>query len=213
MRCKCVFFALLFLSIFNSTDIVRAQTVYGFRIGANVGTLSGTFVEAGPESSVGLVAGSFVRYALRNDLGVQVEVLYSQKGAQFEATTIEGEPFERMLRATYLEIPILLTYAPAPYASLSPVIYGGGAVGFEIGEQVRERLEGFEQTQESDVLTSPDLGLLVGADVQFSLGLLDALVGVRYTHGLRDLVDPDAATRPDSEAFTRTFAVTVGFLF
>ena len=48
--------------------------------------------------------------------------------------------------------------------------------------------------------------------MQFSLGALEALVGARYTHGLRDLVNRDTAMRPDSEAFTRTFGLTVGFL-
>lgn len=213
MRVKPFIFMVVFAALYP-TQSVEAQTVYGFRIGANVGTLSGTFrSEAGPASGTGLVAGSFVRYALRNDFGVQVEVLYSQKGARFEAVTLGSEPFEQTLQVTYLELPFLLTYMPLPYVSLRPVLYAGGAVGFEIGEQIREQLEGFEQTQKSNVLRSPDFGLLVGADVQFSLGLLDALVGVRYTHGLRDLVDPQAATRPDSEAFTRTFALTVGFLF
>lgn len=190
------------------------QTAYGFRIGANASTFSGTFAgEAEPERTLGLVAGSFARYALRNDLGFQVELLYSQKGAQFERTTTQGDAYEQTLQVTYLEVPVLVTYAPIPFGSLRPVLYGGGAIGFVISEQLRERLDDFEQTQESDALTSPDLGLVVGADVLFSLGALNALVGVRYTHGLRDLVNPETATRLDSEAYTRTVGLTLGFLF
>lgn len=210
MKRKYIFYIFLFTGLFGSIDLAEAQTVYGFRIGATLGTLSGSF-GAEPSSSVGLVAGSFAHYALRNDFGAQVEVLYSQKGAQFEATTIEGEPFERTLQATYLEIPVLLTYSPRLSTSIGPVLYAGAAVGFEISEQIHERLGDFEQTQGSDDLTSPDLGVVVGLDVQLPVGSLDALLGARYTSGLRDLASPEAAV--GAEVFTRTFALTVGFLF
>src|SRR5690606_28043562 len=107
-----------------TTRSVEAQTVYGFRIGASVGTLSGTFASGSePTSTAGLVAGSFVRYALRNDFGLQVEVLYSQKGARFDAVTVEGDPFERTLQATYVEVPVLVTYAPLSSTSMSPLLY------------------------------------------------------------------------------------------
>lgn len=211
MHVKSLMFVLLFVAL-CTTRSVEAQTVYGFRIGASVGTLSGTFASGSePTSTAGLVAGSFVRYALRNDFGLQVEVLYSQKGARFDAVTVEGDPFERTLQATYVEVPVLVTYAPLSSTSMSPLLYLGGAVGFEISEQVHEQLGDFRQTQGSNDLTSPDVGLMLGTEVQFDLGTLDALLGIRYTLGLRDLARPDAAA--GAEAFTRTFALTVGFLF
>lgn len=211
MHVKSLMFVLLFVALFAPRS-VEAQTLYGFRIGPSVGTLSGTFAGgAEPSSTTGLVAGSFVRYALRNDFGVQVEVLYSQKGGRFEARTAEGEPFERTLQATYVEVPLLVTFAPLAHAPMRPLLYVGGAVGFEISEQIHEQLGDFRQTQKSDDLSSPDVGLVLGADVQFALGALDALLGARYTLGLRDLARPDAAE--GAEAFTRTFALTVGFLF
>jgi len=211
MHVKSLMFVLLFVAL-CTTRSVEAQTVYGFRIGASVGTLSGTFASGSePVSTTGLVAGSFVRYALRNDFGVQVEALYSQKGARFGAVTDEGTPFERTLQLTYLEVPLLVTFAPLPHAPLRPLLYAGGAIGFEIGEQIRERLDDFSQTQGSDDLVSPDFGLMLRADVQLPLGTLDALLGVRYTLGLRDLSRPDAGA--GAQAYTRTFALTVGFYF
>lgn len=207
---KCIILSILLVS---SAVSVQAQTVYGFRIGANFATLNGDFGEAAePESYTGLIAGSFTRFALRRGLGVQVEVLYSQKGARFERE-IAGVPVEQTLLATYLEIPVLLTYTvPIAYRN-APLLYAGPALGFEIREYTRQSTGELEQTESSDVLTSPDLGLMVGVDVPISLGALDALLGLRYTYGLRDLVNRDTATRPESEAFTRTFAATVGFLF
>ncbi len=211
MHVKSFIFVLLFAGLYPARS-AEAQTVYGFRIGPSVGTLSGTFADgAEPAAATGLVAGSFVRYALRNDFGVQVEVLYSQKGARFDAMTAEGDPFERTLRTTYLEVPVLVTFEPLPHTPMRPLLYVGGAVGFEISEQLHEQLDDFRQTQKSDDLTSPDVGLVLGADVQFALGMLDALLGVRYTLGLRDLASPDAVE--GAEASTRTFALTVGFLF
>lgn len=196
-----------------STATIRAQTVYGFRVGANLATLDGNFGEAAePDSYTGLVAGSFTRFALRGGLGVQVEVLYSQKGARFERD-IAGTTVEQTLVVTYLEVPVLLTYTvPLAYRN-APLLYVGPAVGFEIGEHIRQRAGELEQTESSDDLTSPDLGVLVGADVPLSLGALDALLGIRYTYGLTDLVNPESATDPAAEFSNRVLALTVGFLF
>jgi hypothetical protein len=207
---KYLYTLILYIAIIGASAPVLAQTTYGFRIGANVGTLSGTFADE-PSSALGLVAGSFVHSALRNDLGLQFEVLYSQKGARFEPTSVLGERFERRIQGTYLEIPLLLAYAPSWRSSLRPVLYAGGAVGFEISERIRDRLGSFEQSEESDDLRSPDLGAVLSLDLVVPAGSLDALLGLRYTHGLRDLANPDVG--PETEVFSRTFAVTVGFLF
>lgn len=199
---------LCFLDAFS----VRAQTVYGFRIGANVSTFGGDFADAGaPESRTGLIAGSFTRFALRNEFGVQFEVLYSQKGARFEEP--DTSAVEVTLEAIYLEIPVLLTYTVPLSPAVSPILYAGPAVGFEISERIRQRVGEFEQSESSDDLTSPDLGLLLGADVTLPLGGLDALLGVRYTYGFTDLANPERIADPEVRLSNRVLAVTLGFLF
>ena len=188
---------------------VVAQTTYGFRIGVNIASLDGNFESSvNPESTVGLLAGSFAKTALRNDFAVQVEVLYSTKGARFNAME---EALERTLQLVYLDVPMALAYTPPLDTALRSTVYAGPFVGFELSERVVLSSADVELSETSDAYRSPDVGLLVGFDVEAGLGDLDVMVGARYTHGLRNLVENDGGS--DSAVRTRTLAFTVGFLF
>ena len=187
-----------------------SQTTYGFRIGANRAVLATDPVStAPPEPVLGLVAGSFIRLALRDEFALQVEALYSVKGAQL-GTEGEGSP-ELDLQVVYLEVPVLISYAIPFTGSVRPSLHVGPSIAFELSERVQQTLGGFSQSQAVNELTSPDLGIVVGGEVHFEVGGLDALAGLRYTHGLRNIAE---VTQSESaEVRTRTLALTLGFLF
>lgn len=186
-----------------------AQSSYGFRIGANIARLDGTFrSSADPEPLLGLVAGSYVDYELRNEFGIQLEVLYSSKGVTLPA--LQTPDSESALQATYLEVPLLLTYDLALGTSTVASFHVGPALAFEISERLFDRVDGFEQSQSSSSLKSPDIGAAVGVDLHLNLFSLDMLVGTRYTHGLRELAQSEGSD--SASAKSRVLSFTVGFL-
>lgn len=192
---------------------VKAQSAYGFRIGANLATIEQEFVLVNGSSVVsdntesvwGLVAGSYVQFDLRGGLGAQVEILYSTKGITIP--DLRAPNSETTIQAIYIETPVLLTYEVDWGSSVVPAFHVGPALAFEISERLVDRLEGFEQSQSSQSLRSPDLGLAFGFDVRFDLVSLDALAGFRYTQGLLNLAETEG-----NEASVRTLAFTIGFL-
>ena len=204
-----VFNLLVILSALLFGKNVQAQTSYGFRIGANSSTIDGNFdTSKAPEPLLGLVAGSYVHYNLRSNFGFQFEVLYSGKGVTLPE--FQTPDSESSLQVVYLEVPVLLTYDFEISNTLVPSLHVGPVIAFEISERLFDRVDGFEQSQSSAALRSPDYGLVAGLDVHFNLLNLDMLAGARYTHGLRNLAQSDRNVA--AEARTRTLALTLGFL-
>ena len=192
------------------SGVALGQTSYGFRIGANVSTLSGEgFALGSPSPATGLVAGSFTRYALRSGMGIQLEVLYSTKGARFEDSELIGRDVD--VQVVYLETPVLFTYAPPLSTNLRPLLTVGPALGFELSERIVQASDGLSQSERSESLASPDLGVAFGGEVQFELSGLDGSLGARYTLGLRNLAENE--TNAALRASNRSLSFTVGFLF
>lgn len=106
---------------------------------------------------------------------------------------------------------MLLTYTLPSPVQFAPRFHLGPMVAFELSERIRQHTEGFEQSEESSDLKSPDGGLVVGADIEVEALGLDALFGLRYTYGLRNLAETDAL--PRVSVSTRALTLSVGFLF
>jgi Outer membrane protein beta-barrel domain len=64
------------------------------------------------DSKAGLAFGGFVQIPLTNFIGVQGEILFSQKGFKGRGTLL-GSPYNYTRTTNYLDIPILLALKPA----------------------------------------------------------------------------------------------------
>lgn len=95
----------------NTTD-VRDKLHFGVKAGLN---LSNVYDEEGNEftadSKLGFAAGAFVSIPIGKIIGVQPEILYSQKG--FKASTvIFGHTYEYKRTLSYIDIPLLFAVKP-----------------------------------------------------------------------------------------------------
>lgn len=85
----------------------------GAKAGINRGTI---YDEHGPRFSAsgktGFVAGGFVSIPFGAFLGLQPEVLWSQKGFVASGTTEDGEPYSFQRTLTYIDVPIQLQVKP-----------------------------------------------------------------------------------------------------
>ncbi|MEM6287675.1 MAG: porin family protein [Bacteroidota bacterium] len=177
-----------------------AQATFGLKGGLNTAFFSGGDAD-GTGARLGGVGGAFVRYDATPSLGLQVEALYSQEGAQEEAVGDEGT-----YRFDYIDIPILVRYAIPVSQFADAGVYAGPSIGIPI----REEFE-FEDGEVVDEALNTDLGITVGAD--YWSGPIG--VDLRYTAGLTDAFSDeiDGELVEPLDIRNQTFTVTLGFRF
>jgi hypothetical protein len=177
----------------------QAQDVVGFRLGLSVSSLSGD-IDTSDEfgSRTGFVAGLFGTVPLRHGFSVQPELLYAQKGFTTERAAIsnadepeDGAFISARLELTYLEVPVLIKYTVPLSPKSSVAFYSGPMIGFELSERIV--IDGLQGSQESDQFGSPEYGFVLGSDLASSFAGIQGLVGVRYSRGLGNVLNPDAS--------------------
>lgn len=127
-------------------------------------------------------------------IGLQPEVLYVQKGVDFEGTPSASSDAPHI---SYIEVPVLVKVT-IPTPAIEPMFYAGPSVMFRLQCRVND-------TDCGDQTKSTDYGAVLGAGLRFG-GARGFTVEGRYTWGLRDIHDPDAGVKNN----TRTFLLLAG---
>jgi hypothetical protein len=191
MRARCgLLLALLAVAV---TPSLFAQGEAGLKGGVSFGNISNKGLLPGNlDNRTGFAAGLYLGYRA-GLLGVGIDGLYAQRGAESDVTTASAQT-----RLDYIDVPVYVK-AILPTDLVQPFIYAGPQVSFEI----RCRTAGDQDCP--DAATSgrkkTDYGVIVGAGVRFGgLGLEG-----RYVYGLRDL---NLSTVTSSESYkTRSFLI------
>ena len=172
-----------------------------------------------PKSKIGAVIGAALEIGISENIAVQPELLYHQKGAKDEYEE-DGYSSSSTYTLNYFEVPILLK---AKFGNFYAVV--GPSVGFGIGGKEKWEWEGFgySDSGESDIkfgdepdgYQGEDLYLDNGTDfgVQAGLGakLGPVVVEIRYGHGLTDINDKPSGFPGDWSNKNRSLQFTVGF--
>lgn len=113
------FFLLMFICC--TTIAVHAQESkfgLGLKVGANY---SNVYDEQGQDFNAdgkfGLAAGGFLAISLGKFLGVQPEVMFSQKGFKGNGTLL-GNPYTLTRTTNFIDVPLLLAIKPASFISI-----------------------------------------------------------------------------------------------
>jgi len=156
---------------------------FGAKIGLNFANVSGTEADElqGHGTRTGLVLGAFMEYDFIPVLGIQPEVLYSQKGT---SGTMEGASYT--MAVNYIEIPVLLK-VNMPLAPGTPVkvdLYAGPDFAFNVAATTEASMGGNTSTQDmSDVTNSFDFNLAFGGGLGFNVGPTTLGFDLRYSLG------------------------------
>jgi hypothetical protein len=193
-------FALLFTTA--SPTFAQDPITVGVKAGLNVATLS-ISDEDNEESRTGLVLGVSFMKPIRARVGLQVEALYSQKGAKFSE-----EGFEDTIKLDYFEIPVLADFTAASNDRMSFHVLAGPSFGFNTKAEIKSEFEGEEETEDiGDDVKSADVGFIIGAAVRTGQLVFDA----RYNFGLLNILTSEAGGDEESVK-TRTFSISVTWL-
>ncbi|MFW6089249.1 MAG: outer membrane beta-barrel protein [Gemmatimonadota bacterium] len=170
----------LLLTLATSSAAVAQGRTLGARLGASVATLdtdAGSVLDE--ENRTGLVAGVFYNRSL-GLLGYQVEVLYTNRGADFG----DGGSLD----LTYVQIPALLK-VNLPVGMLQPGVFAGVAAALEVDCRVddSDSCDDIEGAEVNDV----DVNGVVGADLKYSLAGVGLWLDGRYYVGMSDIGEFD----------------------
>lgn len=186
----------------------------GIKAGVNLASFRGEFADiADAGIRTGFVGGGFVAFGFAPDLAVQVEALFSQKGAKFvsEATDEEGNPlgeFDTFVKLNYLEVPVLLRGTLLRGSPVQPMYFIGPTAGISLGGTVETDLAGVRD-QDLDDLKGLDLGIALGAGAGFELGGRKVTAEFRYTSGFTDIYD----IAGNAESINSVFSFMAGIAF
>lgn len=176
-----------------------AQTpvTFGVKAGVNSSTLS---VEdnSGLETSRiwGAVAGVFLGANVNDNLSVQVEGLFSQRGAKDTST-----PSTTKIRLTYLDVPVVVRLGNTTTSGTHFHVFTGPQLSLKLKAEGINDVFGTEDLDEE--VESMDFGWTLGAGVERNRLSLDG----RYTFGLKNI-----SVAPSDGTFkNRTFTILVGY--
>lgn len=183
----------------------------GLRLGLAYTNIHGDLPDlAGPESQTGLVVGGFAEYQVVPSLALEVDALYTQKGARFvsEATDPAGNPIgivETHLRLNYLEVPLLVRLSLPLEAPITPYLIGGPTVAFALSGKFESNNGDGDL---SDDMEAIDLGVTGGLGARFGRGPVRFAVEARYGTGFNDLWDLTGNLDSINDGYSFTLGIT-----
>jgi len=158
----------------------KARDVFslGIKVGSNY---SNVFDSQGDkfvaEGKYGLAAGAFLSLPIGKIIGIQPEVIYSEKG--FKATgSFLGSNYSATRTTTYIDVPILLAVKPTNFLT----VLAGPQYSFLIKQNnnFTSTLASADRDKifDNDNIRKNVLGLIGGVDVNLSSFVIGARVGV-----------------------------------
>jgi hypothetical protein len=188
---------------------VRAQRI-GIVAGGTFSQLRG-ISNVSAKNRTGTMFGLSVLLPSAGTFSLQPELLFTNKGSQLD---VSGGG-RRNVKLDYLEIPLLLRIDSRSGTGLSPHVYAGPSVGFNVGCNVVLSGSGVPNTSSDckrDNFLSPksvDWGAIVGAGIDLSVGGIGVTGGARYGFGLADINKTNVTDHVRNGALT----VYAGVLF
>jgi len=183
----------------------------GVKAGVNLASFRGDFADiADPNLKAGFVGGAFVAFGFAPDLAIQVEGLFSMKGAKLPwvRVDLEGNPVrpdESSVSLSYLEVPVLLRGTLLRTAAVQPMYYLGPTIGISLGG-TQSGVPGARDPDLKD-LKALDFGLALGAGAGFKLGGKKVLTEIRWTTGFTDIYDLEGNLESINQVFSLTAAL------
>jgi hypothetical protein len=186
---------------------------FGLKAGLNSATMVTADADTAWSARWLPVGGAFACFSLSDSLAIQLELLYSPKGAlntQTDGTTTTTAT----MFAPYIDIPVLLKYLipTGSTSGLKPCLFAGPYLAFKAGAGTMtiETVDGGETSTTEDALTDlkgTDFGFVLGAGVELPLDSMRISLDVRWTTSLSTI-----STTPDTvKNKVWTFLIGVAF--
>jgi opacity protein-like surface antigen len=194
-RVRALSFALAILVMVPVSAAAQSSMTFGVKGGVNSSTLNS---KNNPDMKqlLGGVGGVFLGGDVNSTLGIQVEGLFSQRGAKDKS-----DGFNTNIRLNYIDVPVLARISVGSSNSARFHIFGGMQASYLLKAEASN--DDLNLTIDiKDEVETFDFGVTAGAGVEISRLSIDA----RYTMGLMN-VSKDS----NEDVKNRTFTVMVGY--
>ena len=168
----------LLSSVYGQSDIdFRERFTGGLKAGANYSNVwDDNDQEFEADGKVGFAGGAFISIPIGKFLGIQPEVLFSQKGFQADGILL-GNTYSMKRTLNYLDIPLQVQVKPAEFLTL----LAGPQFAFLMSEKTTYMYgaNGIEQEQafNNDNIRKNMLGFITGLDINISHFVLSGRFG------------------------------------
>jgi hypothetical protein len=190
----------------SSTDD-REKLFFGIKIGANYSNVydsEGEDFVADPK--FGLVGGAFVSIPLGKFIGIQPEVLFSQKGFKSSGTFL-GTAYETTRTTNYLDVPLLFAIKPLPIVT----VLFGPQYSYLMKQKDDYTGGSLSSTQEEDFtndnIRKNTFSFILGGDVAVE----NLVLGIRGSWDLKNNNGDGTSTTPRYKNVW--YQATVGYRF
>jgi hypothetical protein len=160
--------------VFAQMDDNRELLSFGLKAGLNLSNVwdtKGQDFVADPK--YGLAGGAFVSLPLGKYLGVQPEIMFSEKGFKGSGSLL-GFGYSYTRTTTFIDVPLLVQFKPIQYFT----ILAGPQFSYLLKEK-NEYTFGSNSTEQEQAFTNEDprnniMGFAVGADINVNMLVISA---------------------------------------
>ena len=189
--------------------LVSAQAppmTFGVKAGFNISNINVDFDDGNVsgDGRAGGVFGFFGAHDFNPRAGIQVEGLFTQKGAEFDFEDDLGFDDDASFKLSYVEFPVLAR-VNFPASTATVRLLAGPTFAFNVKESVK--VGGVELDGDEVPLKAFEMGFALGGAVQIRKIVIDG----RYTWGLTDINDGDDTDEPTVK--NGAFSLTFGWIF
>ncbi len=157
----------------NAQDDTRDQMHFGLKIGANLSNVyDSKDNDYDTDAKFGFATGAFLSIPIGQFLGVQPEILFSQKGFKATGKSFLGS-YEFTRTTNYIDIPLLVAIKPVP----SLTILAGPQYSYLLKQKDDFSGNISEQDFDNDNIRKNTLCFTGGLDFNFETIVLGARVG------------------------------------
>jgi len=183
------FFGLVCAGLFVAglSSFARAQDLsFGVKAGLNMANHTAPIEGDTYKMKTGVAIGGFAEYAIDDNLAIQPELIYTQKGLEYEYTS-GGQIYKYKIKLDYIEIPLLLKYSISPGENVCPFVFAGPALGILMSAKS-------DSEDIKSICNSTDIGLVLGGGVEFESGVS---IDLRYDMGMTKVWDVEGEDYKD----------------
>ena len=189
---KLILLMLVFTALINNSNAQNSGVSFGLKAGGNYSnqydSKGGNFTST---SKLGFAGGAFLALPIGKYIGVQPEILFSQKG--FKATgRVLGSPYDLTRTTNYIDVPLMLAIKPVRFVT----IVLGPQYSYLLSQKDKFTNNVFtsEQNQEfsNDNIRKNILGFTGGVDINIK----NAVVGLRAGRDFQNNNGDGTSTTP-----------------
>jgi hypothetical protein len=160
-----------------------------------------------PDSKMGFGGGARLIYNFTDMFGIQPELLFNQRGASEEV----GEA-EFAVTMNYLHVPLLARIQMPMDGGITPKFLVGPSIGYYLSGSATVDGEDAGDAFNDDDVAALEIGVDVGAGLDYDLGGGSLSLDLRYHRGFTNISDADTGDL-DVSTVNTGFDVLLGYNF